>query len=115
MGLAVAVWLGFKQLGLVRPAAARIFLQQGARVIDVRTSGEFQSGHLATAINFPLDQLADRVSRAIPNKETVLLLHCGAGVRSGMGKRLLQKMGYSRVFNLGSYGRAQRILRESSK
>jgi rhodanese-related sulfurtransferase len=39
-----------------------------------------------------------------------LLLHCLSGARSGIGKGMLKRMGYRQVFNLGSYGRATRIL-----
>ena len=116
MGLGGAVVLfGWKQLALVRPRIAREFLVQGAKVIDVRTAREFQSRHLPSAVNIPLDDLHERISSEVPDKETVLLLHCGGGVRSGMGRRILRQMGYSRVFNLGSYGRAQRILQDSKR
>ena len=114
MGLGgAAVLFGWKHLALVRPGIAREFLKQGAKVIDVRTAREFNSRHLPPAISIPLDELCQRISGEVPDKETVLLLHCGGGVRSGMGKRVLQQMGYSKVFNLGSYGRAQRILQDS--
>ena len=106
----VAAWLLWKQLALVRPGIARQYLKQGARVIDVRTTGEFQSRHLPSAINIPLDDLRQQISREVPDRGTVLLLHCAGGVRSGMGQRVLQQMGYAKAFNLGSYGRAQRIV-----
>jgi hypothetical protein len=41
---------------------------------------------------------------------SVVDLHSLSGIRSGMGKAMLRKMGYPNVFNLGSYGRADRIL-----
>jgi rhodanese-related sulfurtransferase len=110
---AAAIWLVLKQLAFVRPGIAREFLKQGAKVIDVRRTDEFQSGHLPPAINIPLDELRQRITREVPNKETVLLLHCLGGVRSGMGKKVLRQMGYTNVFNLGSYGRARRIVRAS--
>ncbi len=106
----VAAWLGWKQLTFVSAGMAREFLKNGAKVVDVRGPGEFHSRHLPSAINIPVDQLRQQILTEFPNKETVLLLHCAGGVRSGMGKNLLQQMGYVRVFNLGSYGRAQRIL-----
>ena len=113
-GLVIAgVVVGFVLLKVftqVTPAAAREWLSQGALVIDVRSEGEFQERHLPGAINIPLGRLRDDIARRAPDKAQPLLLHCLSGTRSGMGKRILKQMGYSKVFNLGSYGRAEKIL-----
>ena len=90
-------------------------LKQGAKVIDVRQPEEFASRHLPSAINLPLDELAERIPQVAPDKSAVLLLHCQGGVRSGMAKRQLERLGYSQVFNLGSYGRAERLCAESGR
>jgi phage shock protein E len=115
LGGAVAAFLLLKRLTLVRPAVARDWLKKGARVIDVRSEEEFKGRHLPGAANIPLDRLRDEVARFAPNKEQPLLLHCLSGTRSGMGKATLRKMGYRHVFNLGSYGRAARILGTQSE
>ena len=107
---AVAAFLVLKRLTLVTPAAAREWLDKGAIVIDVRSEGEFQERHLPGAINIPLGRLREGIARRAPDKEQPLLLHCLSGGRSGMGQRMLKQAGYSHVFNLGSYGRAEKIL-----
>jgi phage shock protein E len=107
---AVVAFLLLKRLSLVTPAAAREWLNQGALVIDVRSEGEFQERHLPGAINIPLGRLGDEITRRAPDKEQALLLHCLSGTRSGMAKARLKQMGYRHVFNLGSYGRAEKIL-----
>jgi rhodanese-related sulfurtransferase len=48
--------------------------------------------------------------RRVSDKQRVPLLHCLSGTRSGFAKRMLKGMGYSCVFNLGSYDRAQRTV-----
>jgi phage shock protein E len=111
----MVVFLAFKMLGQMGPAAALEHLKQGAKVIDVRSAGEFQSGHLPNAINIPLGDLEQQISQQVTNKKQVLLLHCASGVRSGMGVKTLKRLGYTNVFNLGSYGRAEAIVRESQK
>ena len=111
----VAAFLVLKRLMLLRPAAARALFEKGARVIDVRSEGEFQKGHLPGAVNVPLDRLRDEIVRHAPDKEQPLLLHCLSGARSAMGKASLRKMGYRNAFNLGSYGRAEKILGTQSK
>ena len=107
---AVAAFLLLKRLTLVAPATAREWLKKGAIVVDVRSEREFQARHLPGAINIPLDQLRDAIARRAPDKEQPLLLHCLSGTRSGMAKALLKKLGYRNVFNLGSQGRAERIV-----
>jgi phage shock protein E len=111
----VAAFLGLKHLGSVSPDAAREHLRQGAKIIDVRGREEYQARHLPQAINIPLGELAQRIAQHAPNKDDVLLLHCLSGGRSGMGCRVLKGMGYTKVFNLGSIGRAERIASEGAK
>jgi phage shock protein E len=110
LGAAIAAFFLYKRLTLVQPGTARDWLKQGAKVIDVRSEGEFQGGHLPGAINIPLDRLSDEIGRLAPDKDQPLLLHFLSGARSGMGKSRLQKLGYRHVLNLGSYGRARKIM-----
>jgi rhodanese-related sulfurtransferase len=46
----------------------------------------------------------------VPDKNQELMLHCLSGMRSGVARRQLRAMGYTRVFNLGSYHRARKIV-----
>jgi len=110
IGGAVAAFLVLKRLALVRPEVARDCLKKGARVIDVRSEPEFQEKHLPAAINIPLSRLSEEITRYAPDKEQPVLLHCLSGGRSGIGKGILKRMGYHNAFNLGSYGRAEKIL-----
>jgi phage shock protein E len=107
---AVLAFLLVKRLTLVTPAAAREWLNKGALVIDVRSEGEFEERHLPGAINIPLGRLRYEIARCTPDKAQPLLLHCLSGGRSGVGQGMLRQMGYSNVFNLGSYGRAEKIV-----
>ena len=106
----VVGYLLLKRLALVTTADAREWLRKGALVIDVRSEGEFQERHLPSAMNIPLGRLRGEISRRAPDKAQPLLLHCLSGGRSGIGKGMLKQMGYRNVFNLGSYGRAEKIL-----
>ena len=108
----VVVFVAFfiwKRSSLVSPETARQYLTQGALVIDVRSRGEFQGGHVQGAINIPLDELEQGVSARVKDKQQVLLLHCLSGTRSGIALRQLKAMGYANVFNLGSLARARGI------
>lgn len=111
IGLVVAVIVGLKRLGLVSAKAARMHLKQGALVVDVRSAGEFSSDHLPNAINIPLDEIETALPCRVKDKNQTLLLHCLSGMRSGMAKSKLKNLGYAKAFNLGSYGRAAKIVR----
>jgi phage shock protein E len=110
---AVAAFLLVKRLTQVSPETARDWLNRGALVIDVRSETEYQERHLPKAINIPLNRLGDEIGRYAANKDQPILLHCLSGARSGMGASVLKKMGYLNVANLGSYGRAEKLVGEA--
>jgi phage shock protein E len=107
-----AAILMLKKTGQISPKDAWAHLKNGALVIDVRSPGEFNSGHLPVAINIPLDEIEPVLPRQVKDKNQVLLLHCQSGRRSGMAEKKLNGIGYANVFNLGSYGRAESILKQ---
>jgi phage shock protein E len=106
----VAVIFMMKKSAQIPEKDAREYLKKGALVIDVRSPGEFNSGHLASAINIPLDEIESTVPQRVKDKHQILLLHCASGMRSGVAKNKLQGMGYTNAFNLGSYGRAESLV-----
>ena len=110
--IAAVVVVGFilKRADQISPKDALAHLRNGALVIDVRSPGEFSSGHLANAINLPLGEIETALPRRIKDKNQVLLLHCHSGMRSGMAKKKLRTLGYANAFNLGSYSRATKIV-----
>ena len=113
VGAMVAAFLLVAKSGQISVKDAAAHLKNGALVIDVRSPGEFSSGHLTNAINMPLDQIATDVLERVKDKSQVLLLHCASGMRSGMAQKKLNSLGYTNAFNLGSYGRAESILKRS--
>ena len=106
----VAVYFIMKKTGQISAKDALEKLKNGALVIDVRSPGEFNSGHLAKSINIPLDEIETALPKRVKDKNQGLLLHCASGMRSGMAKSKLLGMGYANAFNLGSYGRAAKIV-----
>lgn len=79
--------------------------------MDVRNPSEFSSGHVPGAMNVPLGNLSNEAPRRFRDKNQLLLLHCLSGTRSGIARGQLKTMGYNNVFNLGSYRRAEQIVR----
>jgi rhodanese-related sulfurtransferase len=94
----------FMKGGDTTGAQARELVQAGARLVDVRTPGEFAAGHLPGAINIPLQQLDDRLAELRP-KDSPVVLYCRSGNRSGSAARTLKSAGFGRVYDLGSMSR----------
>ena len=110
VGGVIIAFLLLKRVSFVSPAMARELLLAGAKVIDVRTEAEFRENHITGAINVPLDRLKEEIAKVAPDREKPLLVHCLSGGRSGIGKQSLKSIGYTQVYNLGGYGRAESIV-----
>jgi phage shock protein E len=113
LAVVVAVVLLLKKGSQISAKDALDLLKSGALVVDVRSRGEFNAGHLAQTINIPLDEIETALPERAKDKNQALLLHCASGMRSGVAKSKLEHLGYTNVFNLGSYGRAETILNQS--
>ncbi|MEI8289129.1 MAG: rhodanese-like domain-containing protein [Verrucomicrobiota bacterium] len=112
VGAMVAAFLLVAKSGQISVKDAAAHLKNGALVIDVRSPGEFSSGHLTNAINIPLDEITSVLPQRVKDKSQVLLLHCQSGMRSGMAQKKLISLGYTNTFNLGSYSRAEKVAGE---
>jgi phage shock protein E len=71
--------------------------------IDVRSTAEFQQGHLPGAINIPHTDIANRIQQVTRDKNTEIQLYCRSGRRSGLAEAELKKLGYLHVVNAGAY------------
>ena len=72
----------------------------GSLLLDVRTPEEFEQGHLPGSQNVPLDDL-DKIAQVTDNRNTPLYVYCYSGARSRQAAAMLQRMGYTRVRNIG--------------
>ncbi len=83
-----------------RPSEARMLFERGeATLLDVRTVQEFNEGHVAGAVNIPVQVLRERMNE-LPKDQTVVV-YCRSGKRSAAAKQLLDAAGFSRVIDLG--------------
>lgn len=76
-------------------------LESGAVLLDVRNADEFRSGALPDAKNMPL-AILPRLADEHLDKESPVLVYCGAGVRAMMAEKILLGLGFSDVTNIGS-------------
>jgi rhodanese-related sulfurtransferase len=77
------------------PALKRLLASGTVSLIDVRTPAEYRAGHIAGAINRPLNELSRHVAEISPEREVVL--YCSSGFRSAMGVMALQLEGRHQV------------------
>lgn len=87
----------FKEVG---PEGALALVEDGAFVVDVRETWEYQGGHIPKAVNIPLSTLPTRLFE-LP-KDRIILLVCNSGNRSGMAAEFLVNQGFDseKVVNL---------------
>jgi phage shock protein E len=71
-------------------------LAEGAIVIDVRTPGEFNHGHLKGARNIPLNELSSKLG-LISKWEKKIILVCRSGQRSLMARKILKQSGIEAI------------------
>lgn len=68
-------------------------------LIDVRTPGEFDGGHIAGAVNIPVEELDQRLSEVPTDKDIVV--YCRSGNRSATASRILTSSGFEGVYDMG--------------
>ena len=69
-------------------------------LIDVRSGQEYEEGHLDSAINIPIYNIEKEISKNVKTKDDTIILYCSSGSRSKKAKSILEKLGYSEVYNL---------------
>jgi rhodanese-related sulfurtransferase len=76
-------------------------IDEGAFLVDVRTPGEFNSGHIKGSVNIPLDSITQQLAKFKGKKNVIVF--CRSGARSTQAKAILQQNGIDHVFNGGSW------------
>ncbi len=93
----------FKQLfGLGPKTDYKALVNAGALILDVRSKGEYATGHIKGSLNIPVDQLSAQVAK-LGDKNKVIITCCASGMRSASAKSILQSKGFSSVHNGGGW------------
>lgn len=69
-------------------------------ILDVRTKGEFESGHIPKAKNIPVQQLSARINELNKFKDTPILVHCASGGRSPSAVKALINNEFTKIYHL---------------
>lgn len=86
-------------------------IQEGAVLIDVRSSEEFDEGSVPGAINIPIDLLPDNIGK-IPTDKPIIVF-CKSGNRAGKAKKILEENNITDVTNGGSWQNVQKTLNKA--
>ena len=102
--VAAAFFMLSRRQGDVTGEDARKLVAAGAGLLDVRTAGEFRSGHVPGAVNIPVQELPRRLND-VGAKDRPVVVYCLSGARSAQAKRLLESGGFTQVHDLGPMSR----------
>ena len=69
----------------------------GLLLVDCRTTGEFENGHIPGSFNVPLDELA---SSDLVCKAERVVVYCASGVRSVRARKIIASAGVKEVVDL---------------
>ncbi len=69
-------------------------------VIDVREPDEYQTGHVAGALNIPPDKLMSGAKQlADLPKDSSIIVYCRTGSRSNVAMNILGTLGFTKIIN----------------
>ena len=77
-------------------------------VIDVRTSEEFNAGHIEESSNVEWQNISSIIDKV--KKDQKIYLYCRSGNRSQKATDILIKLGYTDVLNIGGLEEAAILL-----
>jgi rhodanese-related sulfurtransferase len=100
----------FQKLFSSAPAVdLKSVIHEGAFLVDVRTPGEFSSGHVPGSVNIPLDSVPNQLAK-FKNKKNIIVF-CRSGARSVQAKSILQQNGYTNVINGGTWEQVNQFVK----
>lgn len=88
-------------LGIGPAVNYRELVKNGAQIIDVRSRGEYASGHIKGSINIPLNELENQFKKI--KKDVPVITCCASGMRSASAKGILLNRGIKEVYNGGGW------------
>ena len=78
----------------------RLLNDESTLLLDVRTVGEYRTGHILRARHVPLAELESRVGEFKKHRDHSVVVYCRSGNRAASAGRILKKNGFASVYNL---------------
>ncbi|MDF2474445.1 MAG: Rhodanese domain protein [Anaerocolumna sp.] len=70
-------------------------------ILDVRTTEEYNAGHIENAILIPDYEIAEKAEEVLTDKSAEILVYCRSGNRSASASLSLTELGYTNVYDFG--------------
>ena len=77
---------------------------ENVQIIDVRTYGEYASGHLQGALNIDVESGAFDLGIANLDKNATYALYCRSGRRSTLAAERMAEAGFTKIINFNNGG-----------
>lgn len=74
--------------------------EENISILDVRTEQEYSREKIKNSINLPVNQIADKITNVIPDKNKKIYVYCLSGSRSVFAVDTMVKLGYKNVFDV---------------
>nr|WP_297782426.1 rhodanese-like domain-containing protein [uncultured Allomuricauda sp.] len=73
---------------------------KNVQLVDVRTPGEYNSGHIDDAVNFDLSRQKTFMQQiGTLDKNRPVYLYCAVGSRSAYAAKILEREGFAKIFD----------------
>ncbi|MFT5873564.1 MAG: rhodanese-related sulfurtransferase [Clostridium sp.] len=73
---------------------------KGLVILDVRSKGEYQSGHINGSKLMPVSEIASRISEIEKFRGKPILVHCASGSRSPRAVNILLKNKFDQIYHM---------------
>ncbi|HTW75444.1 MAG TPA: rhodanese-like domain-containing protein [Steroidobacteraceae bacterium] len=93
-------WLRLQNAAAVAPQEAIRLMNQGATVLDIRTSQAYAEGHINGARHLEAAQIPTAGDALKRFKERTLIVYCDRGALAPSAVRTLSRQGFTKVVNL---------------
>ena len=77
--------------------ASAKFSSGDAVLVDVRDKDEWDEQHIPGATHMSRGTIEFDIEEKVPDRDAMIICHCGGGGRSALAAESLQKMGYKNV------------------
>ena len=85
---------------LTAEEAKRFIRESAPLILDVRTKGEYDQGHIEKAMLIPVQNLQSRLEEIARYKNQEVLIYCATGNRSTVASKILIDNGFKHVSNM---------------
>lgn len=103
--LGMLIWTLFQGAGRgvkkLSPAdATQLINREDAVVLDVRSDGEFNQGHIVNAVHVPQKAVSESLDKLEKYRDRPIITACRTGQMAAAAGNVLRKSGFERVYNL---------------